>query len=221
MTNDDRTYSPPPPPASAVARLRHPDPRIREELVALAYMDALDAGDWDALASLWADAETDAELERLLCQVSEDLAAEEEPSPGWRADAKAVEELLRRCMPSAVRAVEPVEPGPLTAGDVAARIAGDDEFLCRLDSDGRQVNAKLLADPTPLPPQLGMRQLEQWTAGLPVQAGPGYWRVFRHVAVLLAMARARRTSALLAARSPDESRRRGTEGTEGEEGRRP
>ena len=204
-------------PLALLARLRHPDPRVREAQAAQAYLDALDAGDLDAVAALWAGAETDPELERVLCELSEDLDAEQEPSPGWRADARVVEELLRRCVPSATPA-GPAEPRPLAAGDVAARIAGDDEFLSRLDADGRQANTRLLADRTPLPPQLGIRQLEQWAAGLPVQAGPGFWRVFRHVAVLLAMGRGHRASALLAARSPDAPR---PPGRPGKEGRRP
>jgi hypothetical protein len=48
----------------------------------------------------------------------------------------------------------------------------------------------MLPDPTPLPSELGVSLLDQWAAALPVRASPAYWRVFRHVAVLLAMSRA-------------------------------
>lgn len=177
--------------------MNHRNPRVGRELAALAYLDALDAGNLEKLAALWEQASADPELESVLCELSEGLAAEQEPSPGWHADVRKVQELLRAHLPSAF----PPEPvsGPLTAGDVAARIAGDHTLLSRLAPDERDANARLLADPTALPSELGVAPLERWSRGLGVQASAAYWRLFRHVAVLLAMGRGQPYGTTLAA----------------------
>lgn len=177
--------------------MNHRNPRVGRELAALAYLDAFDAGDLEQLAALWEQAAADPELDKLLCELSERLAAEQDPSPGWRADVRKVQDLLKAHLPSAF----PPEPvsGPLTAGDVAARIAGDDSLLSRLSADERETNAGLLADRTPLPAELGVVALDRWAHGLGIQAGAAYWRLFRHVAVLLAMGRGKRDGTTLAA----------------------
>ena len=173
------------------------DARLRRELAALAYLDAFDRGDLDALGAVWEHAARDYELEQILCELVEGLAEEQEPSPGWQGDAEKVRALLRASLPSA----EPPEPvsGPLTAGDVAARIAGDAALLGKLPQEGRDANATLLGDRTPLPATLSANDLTRWAAALAVQADPRYWRMFRHVAVLLAMGRGAGAGATLAA----------------------
>ena len=173
------------------------DARLRRELAALMYLDAFERGDLNALAAVWGQAAGDPELEQVLCELAEGLAEEQEPSPGWHADAEKVRALLKARLPSA----DPAEPvsGPLTAGDVAARIAGDSGLLGKLPLEEREANAKLLGDRTPLPAALGVNDLERWVQALPVRADARYWRLFRHVAVLLAMGRGGGAGATLAA----------------------
>lgn len=161
---------------------------LRQDLAALRYLDAVEAGDWEAAAALWEQAAGDPDLAEALEELSDGLAAELEPGPGWHADAAAVVALIDRHLPSAAPPPQP-PPGPPTAGDVAARIAGDVSLLSKLGPDERQVNAALLADRTPLPAEMGVGQLAQWASSLPVGASQAYWRVFRHVAVLLTMTR--------------------------------
>lgn len=177
--------------------------RLRLELAALAYLDALEADDLDAIALLWEQACDDAELSQALCELSEGLAAEDEPSPGWAADAAKVEALLKRHFPSA--AAPPPPAGPLTAGDVAARIAGDDRLLSKLTLEERAANALLLTNQTPLPPQLGTAPLERWAAGLPVPGSKTYWSVFRQTAVLMTMSRTHQAGLMAARRKPPDS----------------
>src|SRR2546423_1142021 len=109
-------------------------------IAGLKYLDALQAGDLETLAALWQRAASDTNLEQLLCDLTEELATEQEPGPGWRADAAKVMELLAQHVPSARRSSEPIVAAgaPLTAGDVAARIAGDESLLSRLGPDERQ-----------------------------------------------------------------------------------
>ena len=173
------------------------DAKLRRELAALAYLDAFEQGDLDALGAVWEQAAGDRELERILCELVEGLAEEQEPSPGWHGDAEKVRALLKAKLPSA----EPPEPvsGRLTAGDVAARIAGDAALLGKLPPEAREANGKLLGDRTPLPGALSANDLTRWADTLPVKADPRYWRMFRHVAVLLAMGRGGGLDATLAA----------------------
>jgi hypothetical protein len=169
----------------------------RWDEVGLRLLDALDAGDLDAVAALWERAAADPELEGVLGELTDGLAVQEGPEAGWQADARRVEALLRRTMPSAFPAAE---PGPLTVGDVAARVQADGALAGRLSAADREANARLLADRTPLPDDLGLPHFERWRAALGVEAGPHYWRAFRQAAVLLAMGRCQRAGELAAAR---------------------
>jgi len=183
-----------PPDSASQARA---EARLRRELAALAYLDALEADDLDTIALLWEQATDDAELAQILCDLSAGLMEEEEPSPGWDMDAAKVEDLLKLHFPSGAPALP---AGPLTAGDVAARIAGDDRLLAKLTVEERSANALLLADRTPLPSQLGVDSLQSWAAALPVLASQGYWTIFRHAAVLMTMGRSHQAGLLMAAR---------------------
>ena len=170
----------------------------RWDEVGLRLLDALDAGDLGAVAELWDRAAADPELEGVLGNLTDGLAVQEGPGAGWQADAERVRTILRRTMPSAFPAG--AEPGPLTVGDVAARVQADAALGARLSAADREANARLLIDRTPLPDDLGLPRFERWRAALGVEAGPHYWRAFRQAAVLLAMGRCQRAGELAAAR---------------------
>ncbi len=172
--------------------------RFWRERAALRYLDALDAGDPEALAGLWEQARADPELEALLCELNEGLIAEEILNPSFEEEAARVLELTRRHVPSGFPPAPP--DGPLTAGDVAARLHAESAQGARLEPVDREANAKLLGNPTPLPDQLALSHLERWSMRLDVVASPRYWRAFHKAAVLLAMARAQGPGRLAAAR---------------------
>jgi hypothetical protein len=167
--------------------------RARRERQAIAYLDALDAQDFDAIGRLWEQAADDAELERVLIEVSEGVleeaghpapADEAAASPGFAEDAAQVVRLLDKHLPSGTPA--PILARP-TVADVAAKIAADPDLGARLDAADRQANAKLLTVRMELPADMGMPQLTRWTAALPVTASAAYWRAFRQAAILAAM----------------------------------
>jgi hypothetical protein len=172
--------------------------RGRHDREVLHYLDALDTGDLETAARLWEKAGNDPALGRALDEVGQGIFDELGLAADWPTDAERVRSLLRQHLPSAFPAEETA--GPLTAGDVAARLQADAALGARLDAADRAANTRLLADRTPLPEQLGVPQLERWTAGLGVTASPRYWRLFRQTAVLLAMGRCQRTVELAAAR---------------------
>ena len=165
---------------------------------ALRYLDALDAGDAGALADLWEQASANPELERVLSELTDGLAAEEGAS-FWQEDAARVRTLLSEHLPSAFTLS--ADPPPLTIRDVAARLQSDSALGARLTSADRLANAQLLADSTPVPDELGLPQFEKWQATLGIRASGHYWRSFRQAAVLLTMGRCQRTAQLAAART--------------------
>ena len=185
---------------------RHEDRHWRER-ESLRYLDALDAGDLDAVAAIWGEAAGDPELEALLRDLDDGLYTEEGPGTDFRADAARIIDFARQCFPVAFPAEGP--DGPLTAAEVARRLEAEPEFR-RLDAADRLAHARLLADAAPLPDQLGQPGLDRWLASLGVAAGLHYRRAFRKAAVLMTMARGQREGRLAAARrATPESRPRG------------
>jgi hypothetical protein len=165
---------------------------------ALRYLDALDAGDVNALAEWWAQAEVNPELEQVLGELTDGLAIEEGPSPSLEIDAAHVRSLLAEHLPSA--APSDADLSPLTVGDVAARLQSDSTLGGRWSAEDRAANSRLLMDTTPVPEDLGLPHFEKWQPTLGVSASPHYWRAFRKTAVLLAMGRCQQAGELAAAR---------------------
>lgn len=165
---------------------------------ALRYLDALDAGDVNALAELWEQAAMNPQLEQVLAELTDGLVAEEGPSPAWEIDAARVRTLLHEHLPSAFAAE--TEPPPLTVRDVAARLQADSTLSGRFSEADRTTNSRLLADTTAIPEELGLPHFEKWQTKLGVRASAVYWRAFRQAAVLLAMGRCQQAGELAAAR---------------------
>jgi hypothetical protein len=165
---------------------------------ALRYLDALDAGDINALAELWERAAGDPELERQLGELTDGLAVEEGLDTAWQSDALSVRTLLREHLPSAFPSETDLPP--LTVGDVAARLQADVALGARWSDSDRAANSRLLVDSTPVPEELGLPHFEKWQTSLGIPASSHYWRSFRQTAVLLAMGRCQQAGALAAAR---------------------
>lgn len=165
---------------------------------ALRYLDALDCGDVVALAEMWEQAAVEPQLEQVLSELTDGIAAEEGLDAAWRADAERVRGLLREHLPSGFR--EPDDLPPLTVRDVAARLQADSALGARFHASDRAENNRLLADTTPIPEELGLPHFEKWKTTLGITASPHYWRAFRQAAVLLAMGRCQQAGELAAAR---------------------
>lgn len=168
------------------------------ERVALRYLDALDADDYQTLAHLWRAACSDPELLALLLELDQGLMDEE---AGLAAEETADEALVQRLLAEhlgghLLRQEEPT--GPLTTANVAARLL---EQGGPMSSEDREAGAALASLRAPLPDDLGQHSFDQWAAALPVRASRGFWRAFRKCAVLLTLGRGDQGIELAAARS--------------------
>jgi len=171
--------------------------RFWRERVAVCYLDALDAGDLDAIAALWEQATDDPQLESLLRELDEGLDIEEGPGADFASDTARVLELARRHLPSAFPPAEPA--GPLIVADVARRLEAEPEFR-RFDTGDRVAHGRLLANVSPVPDVPSQSQFDRWLQDLGIVASSSYRRAFRKVALLLDMARGQQVVRLAAAR---------------------
>jgi hypothetical protein len=164
------------------------------DLLLLRYLDAIDRADWNAFADVWRLAETDPELEAALHELHAGIVEDRE--------AEAVLELATIHFPVRPAAGPPDAARPLTAGEVAGRLAADlATGAARMTDADRAANERLQGDPTPLPDELGQPALAAWTASLGVGASGSYWRQFRQTAIGLTMARSQAHARLAAART--------------------
>jgi hypothetical protein len=165
--------------------------------LAVRYLDALDMGDMQTVARLWERAASEPELERILGELTDGLALEEGPEPLWKVDTSRVKKLLRQHLPSGH--AQP-KTGPLTVGDVAARLQADSTLNGQLSPADQASNARLLSSATVLPDDLGLPSMEKWQQTLGISPSPAYWRAFRQAAVLLSMGHCQQAGELAAAR---------------------
>lgn len=178
--------------------MTEPERTIEWETTTLRYLDALDTGDVAVLAELWEQAAVNPQLEQVLGELTDGLAAEDEWDSAWEGDAERLRSLLREHLPSAFPTE--AELPPLTVGVVASRLQSDSVLGGRFDASDQAVNKRLLANTTPIPEELGLPLFEKWRSSLGISASRHYWRAFRQAAVLLAMGRCQQVGELAAAR---------------------
>ena len=170
--------------------------RLRTDLAAAAYLDALDRDDADEQARLWHQAAADPALAAALREVHAGLL--EEAATAEEATARAA---VARAADAHLTSGDVVRPaaGPVTVGDVA-----DDLFRHtpdRLPPEAHALNAALRGSGEPLPADLGLSRLTAWAETKFGPAPAGYWAAFRAAALRLELRRAAAAEYALAARS--------------------
>lgn len=151
--------------------------RLRIDLAAAAYLDALARDDPDAQARLWGQAAADPNLLAAFREVHAGLLEECEA-----ADQTAAGAAIARAVETHLPSAEVVRPpsGPVTVGDVADELFRHTPD--RLPPEAHALNAALRASQEPLPADLGIWVLKEWAEG---KFGPGpadYWRAFGEAA---------------------------------------
>jgi hypothetical protein len=154
--------------------------RLRLDIAAARYLDALERDDFAAMAEMWGAAADDHALEAILREVHAGLLEErahEELAVVMEGITAAVEGHL----PSAEIVRE--TGGPITVAEVADELyrhAPD-----RLPIDAHLLNERLRGSQETLPEDLGLSVLTAWAEARFGVAPPEYWKVFRQAAVKL------------------------------------
>lgn len=162
--------------------------RAREEAV-YRYTSALERGDFETVVAVLAQAERDAELERMIVEVNEVLEAEHEAAATER-DAAQVQALLHEHLPSGFAPDdEGVELPPLTVAAVAARMSEDAAQRGHVTAELAALVQHLSASDRALPDELTLGAVRQLLSDVGVPASAAMIKAFRETAIYLAQGR--------------------------------
>ncbi len=174
------------------------------------YGRALDCGDFETVAAVLKEAESDSELERMIIEINQVFRVEYEES-ARDDDAEVVRQLAHKHLPSGLESdIEVAELPPLTVADVAVRIKSDAARSGRTTRDVMTTAERLTASHAPLPETLNQAAVRQLLDRLGVPVSTTFLKVFRDTAIFLAMGREHGNARLAAAR-----RERGLTGAKG------
>lgn len=178
--------------------------RLRIDLAAAAYLDALGRDDVETQARLWGQAAADPGLLAAFQEVHAGLLEENEAA-GHAATGAAIAQAAANHLSSA----EVVRPpaGPVTVGDVAEELFR--HTPARLPPEAHALNAALRTSSEPLPADLGLSKLSAWAEAKFGPAVAGYWAAFRAAALKLELRRAAAAEYALAARSAPKAEGKG------------
>jgi hypothetical protein len=143
------------------------------------YVSALDTGNLDEVEKILQVARNNAELDRIIIEINRAFAEE----MGLTPIAQAVEK-VRSMVAQYFSSPAEIDWTPLTVGDVAAHMSGDQD----LSKDLRETSKSLLRNPTALPEMLGLREIQKLAARIKI-ADEKFWHTFRDVALQMIMGR--------------------------------
>jgi hypothetical protein len=180
--------------------------RAREEAV-YRYTSALERGDFETVVAMLAQAEQDAELERMIVEVNEVLAAEHEVAAAEH-DAAQVRTLLHEHLPSGFASDDEVaELPPLTIAAVVALMSEDAAQRGQVTQELATLTRRLAAEPRPMPEDLSLGAVRQLFSELEISASAALVKQFRAAAIYLAEGREHGQAYQAAARRQHELRR--------------
>lgn len=153
----------------------------RLDRLAMAYLTAVDAGDFDAIDALWSEAAGDAALADMLHRLNAHVAAELATDQGV-VIANQVVAAIETHLPSAEVIRPPARPP--TVADVAEHLRRNPPR--GLTADDLRINDELKGSDEPLPADLGVARVVAWGRRFGNAPEP-YWRAFRAAALKLLM----------------------------------
>ena len=182
-----------------------PNKSTRRERVAFLYTMALEYGDLETVQSILDQAERDSVLERILLEVNDSLAHENDlvlPGEAMFADAARVQQIVRECLPSAEIDTEESESQlpALTIRHVLAQMQDDLTLKGQFRQEAAALERGLQVQDIVLPSDLSQRSVHKFFKDLGLSAGERLQRLFRQAAIFLAMGREQHISQLAAAR---------------------
>ncbi len=157
------------------------------------YIRALDSGDLDNIEKILQTAQHNAELDRLIGKINEEYASELRLTPLAKTSMK-VQEFLEKYFNQEEIVVD---SQPLTVGNVAARMTGDQE----LPKAHRELGKSLIDNPLVLPEWLSLQAVRQIGAKLEL-IDERFLRAFRNTALQMMMGRGQAQMAATRAKRP-------------------
>jgi hypothetical protein len=182
-----------------------PNKSTERERIAFLYTMALEYGDLETVQSILDQAERDSVLERILLEVNDSLAHENDlvlPGEAMFADAARVQQIVRECLPSAEIDIEESESQlpALTIRHVLAQMQDDLTLKGQFRQEAAALEGRLQVQDIVLPSDLSQRSVHKFFKDLGLSAGERLQRLFRQAAIFLAMGREQHISQLAAAR---------------------
>jgi len=162
----------------------------RLDKLAMRYLAAIDAGDFDTLADLWVRASDDPDLCELLHGLNATLAEEDSQAAGDAVVAR-IEQHMR-----SAEIIKPTE-GPLTVAEVADHLRKHPPPGLTIDE--LALNDALRRAAEVVPGDLGLSRVVEWGTRFGT-APEAYWRAFRQAALKLRMRQESAASYQMAAR---------------------
>jgi hypothetical protein len=178
----------------------------RLDKLAMRYLAAIDAGDFDTLADLWVRASDDPDLCELLHGLNATLAEEDSQAAGDAVVAR-IEQHMRSAeiikvvarIEQHMRSAEIIKPteGPLTVAEVADHLRKHPPPGLTIDE--LALNDALRRAAEVVPGDLGLSRVVEWGTRFGT-APEAYWRAFRQAALKLRMRQESAASYQMAAR---------------------
>ncbi len=179
---------------------------LAREKTVFQYNTALERGDFETVAALLAEAESDALLEQMILEVNEVLAEECVQSQALQMtlaeDAEQVRQIIGECLTSAIPMEEDdlVNLPPLTVSTVFAQMQEDSSLQPQIRKDAAVVQQTLRPHDVPLPSDLTQRNVRQLFRELGIAVEARLEKVFRQAAIFLSMGREQQMAQLAATR---------------------
>lgn len=163
----------------------------------LCYSLALEAGDFETLDTILAQAESDPTLDHMIAEwhvAEETLIAAEE----FDRDAQIVQTLAQQHL--STEEVEPAEPPPLTIREVVARLQSEHHIPRSLKEEITALAVRLRQCNEPFPKDLSLIIVNATLVAQGVTLSRPLLKLFRDTAIMLAMGHQDQANALAAAR---------------------
>lgn len=172
--------------------------RQREELLCR-YDSALERGDFDVMARILQEAESDSLLERMILEFHEASLAEEDAT-AEQGDAEIVRQLILKCIPSGLAHQASSDPPPLTVSEVIDRLRSEGSLLTSTAQEEGSAIRQLRQSDAPLPKDLSKRSVRQLFEQMGLSLSDRFQKLFREAAIFLSMGREQQSAQMAAAR---------------------
>lgn len=172
------------------------------------YSSALERGDFETVATVLRDAESDPTLERMILEANEVYCTEQEVVM-TEVDATLVRDLVQKYLPSAATSEEEMELPPITVSDVVARMQSDARLKTHVEREPKAVLERLRQAEVPLPENLSQRGVRELFQSLGLSLNQQFQKIFRDTAIFLSLGR-QQGMARLAATRRQQKQGRGT-----------